>query len=83
MSMGGARKRAKCAVRGACPQHIILRTSWVFSPYGTNFLRTMLRLAGERAELGIVDDQTGCPTAAADLAGAILPSLAESAQPGF
>ena len=70
-------------VRNICPHHLILRTSWVFSPHGTNFVRTMLRLGTERAELKVVDDQTGCPTSAADLAGTILAVLAKAAEPGF
>ena len=60
------------AVRAAAERHIILRTSWVFSPYGTNFVRTMLRSATERDELRVVDDRTGCPTYAPHLAQAIL-----------
>jgi dTDP-4-dehydrorhamnose reductase len=59
------------AVRAETARHVILRTSWLFSAMGKNFLRTMLDLARTRPELKIVDDQTGCPTAADDLARVI------------
>jgi len=60
------------AVAAANPHHLILRTAWVFSPYGHNFAKTMLRLAETRPELGVVDDQHGSPTYAPHLADAIL-----------
>ena len=50
------------AVRGSGAPHLVLRTSWVYGTRGKNFLRTILRLAGEREELNIVDDQIGAPT---------------------
>jgi dTDP-4-dehydrorhamnose reductase len=72
----GAYGRSKCdgeaAVRAACPAGVILRTSWVYSPFGQNFVTTMLRLAATREKVQVVDDQHGAPTAAFDLASAIL-----------
>jgi dTDP-4-dehydrorhamnose reductase len=63
------------AVRAANPRHLILRTSWVYSAHGANFLLSMLRLAKEHAEVTIVADQHGCPTAAGDLADAIVRTM--------
>lgn len=72
LSVYGASKLAgELAVQENCSRHIILRTSWVFSSHGNNFVKTMLRLGSERETLGIVADQHGCPTAAVELARAI------------
>ncbi len=70
-------------VRRRCPRHLILRPAWVFSAGGHNFVRTILRLARERDRLRIVDDQRGGPTAADDIAGAILAMLAQAGEPEF
>lgn len=55
-------------VRRLCPRHIIVRVSWVFGPDGNNFMKTMLRLAKEKSELKVVDDQLGCPSYTGDIA---------------
>lgn len=72
----GAYGRSKLAgerrIAATHDNHAILRTAWVYSPFGTNFVRTMLRLAETRDEIGVVADQRGNPTAAFDIADAVL-----------
>lgn len=69
---GASKLAGENAVMEACESHLVIRVAWVFSEYGNNFLKTMLRLAAERDSLGVVGDQRGTPTYAGDLASALV-----------
>lgn len=68
---GASKLAGEVAVRRECPEALIIRTSWVYSAHGGNFVKTMLRLMAERQELNVVTDQIGTPSWARELAAAI------------
>ena len=73
---GASKEAGEAAIRQVLEDHVILRTAWVYAARGSNFMNTMLRVGADRDELRVVDDQRGTPTAAVDIASAILAILA-------
>ncbi|ATQ67528.1 dTDP-4-dehydrorhamnose reductase [Methylosinus trichosporium] len=83
---GASKLEGETRVLAACPGATILRTAWVYSPFGANFVRTMLRLGETREEVGVVADQLGNPTSALDIADAtlaVVTRLAQDADPAL
>lgn len=72
---GQSKAKGEAAIREALDQHLILRTAWVYSAHGHNFVKTMLRLGADRDQLRVVADQRGSPTAAGDLARACVDAM--------
>lgn len=72
---GRTKAEGEARLREACPQHVIVRTAWLYGRHGPNFVTTMLRLMREKEKVGVVADQRGTPTYAADLAAAIVSIL--------
>lgn len=66
-----------------CQQSMVIRTAWLYSTFGNNFVKTMIRLGNERPELGVIADQIGTPTYARDLARIIMTAISEGIQPGI
>ena len=80
---GKSKQEGEVAVLEACPNSIVIRTSWLYSIFGNNFVKTMIKLGQERESLNVVADQTGTPTNAADLAHAIVKILDRSESTQF
>jgi dTDP-4-dehydrorhamnose reductase len=76
---GDSKLEGEHRVAEGCERHLILRTAWVHSPWGANFVKTMLRLAADRPAIGVVDDQSGSPTYAPHLARVVLAVAARAA----
>ena len=71
------------AAQAACRQTMIIRTAWLYSTFGNNFVKTMIRLGNEKPELGVIFDQIGTPTYARDLAVAIMTAINKGIVPGI
>ena len=76
---GRSKAQGETAVRAALDRHVIVRTAWLYSAHGANFVKTVMRLVAEKDELRIVDDQVGSPTCAEDLAATVLAIAARGA----
>lgn len=80
---GHSKLEGEKAVAALCARHLVVRVSWVFSQYADNFVRTMLKLAAQRDEITVVDDQIGYPTYCPDIAVALLDMAEQALASGF
>lgn len=80
---GNTKLAAELAVRKLCKRTLIIRTAWLYSTFGNNFVKTMIKLGREKKELGVIFDQIGTPTYARDLAKTIMTAIEEGIQPGI
>ncbi len=79
---GSTKLAAELGVSKFCKRTMIIRTAWLYSSFGKNFVKTMIRLGREKSELGVVADQVGTPTYARDLAAAIMTAVEQGIVPG-
>lgn len=79
---GQTKLEGEQAVSKFCPNVMIIRTAWLYSEFGNNFVKTMIRLGREREQLGVIFDQVGTPTYAHDLATAIMTAIDKGIKPG-
>lgn len=79
---GQTKLEGEQAVSKLCPNAMIIRTAWLYSEFGNNFVKTMIRLGRERKQLGVIFDQVGTPTYAHDLATAIMTAIDKGIKPG-
>ena len=80
---GETKLEGEKAVQQACGNSMIIRTAWLYSTFGNNFVKTMMRLGKEKPELGVIFDQIGTPTYARDLAVAIFAAINQGVKPGI
>ena len=79
---GQTKLEGEQAVSKLCPNTMIIRTAWLYSEFGNNFVKTMIRLGREREQLGVIFDQVGTPTYAHDLAMVIMTAIDKGIKPG-
>jgi len=79
---GSTKLAGELAVSKFCRRSMIIRTAWLYSRFGNNFVKTMLRLGRERQELGVIFDQIGTPTYARDLARVVMTAIEQDVRPG-
>ena len=79
---GATKLRGEQGVSQSCRRTMIIRTAWLYSTFGNNFVKTMIRLGRERTELGVIFDQIGTPTYARDLAVAIFEAISQGVPTG-
>ncbi|MBR4898918.1 MAG: dTDP-4-dehydrorhamnose reductase [Prevotella sp.] len=80
---GSTKLAGEFGVLKFCQRTMIIRTAWLYSTFGNNFVKTMIRLGKEKSELGVIFDQIGTPTYARDLASVIMTAIEKGIQPGI